>query len=674
MIERTDGPDGIVEIRCEAPAGKVNLITEEFLARLDALVSALEGDAAAGTARAVVFTSATPGVFLAGADVKAFVPVAETGDPDLVARKAREGQRVFSRLESLPIPTVAAINGVCLGGGLELALACSSRVAGDGEAVALGLPEVRLGLVPGWGGTQRLPRLIGPSRALGLILTGRSLSGRQAKKLGLVDRVAPAEGLDHAARDEARRLAGGETPRRPSRPWLDRTAVGRALVFALARRRTLAQTKGRFPAPPAAIEAVQFGLGRPLEEGLENEARLLGRLLVGDVSRNLVWLFLASRATGPAGSSGTTVSRLAVIGAGTMGGGIAAVAAMAGVPVRLRDVDASALARGMAQVRKRAVGAVKKGRLPRHEANRRELLVEASVDGAGFTRCDLVIEAVVEDLAVKQQVLREMERATSPRCIFATNTSSLSVAAIAEASSRPERVLGLHFFNPVEKMPLVEVVRGPATDDDAVAAAVGLARRMGKTPVVVKDTPGFIVNRILMPYLGGAMGMLAGGGTIGAIDGAMTRFGMPMGPFALLDRIGLDVAAKVADVLSSAFPDRAGDGRLLHGMMQAGLLGVKSGGGFYRYGRSGSRTGENPDAVRLASTLGGGQPPPDGEDAIAERLVGAMIEEAARLLDEKAVEGPEVIDLAMVFGAGFPPERGGLLRHADATGKGRFYS
>ncbi|HKY31162.1 MAG TPA: 3-hydroxyacyl-CoA dehydrogenase NAD-binding domain-containing protein [Candidatus Polarisedimenticolia bacterium] len=669
MIDLSIGPDGIAELRFDTPGEKVNILTEASLARLSGLLGELERAAAAGTVKGAALTSGKKGVFLAGADVKAFVTVAAAGDPAAASAKAAEGQRIFSRLAALPIPTVAGINGACLGGGLELALACVSRIASDAREVSIGLPEVRLGLIPGWGGTQRLPRLIGPGRALDLILTGRTLDGRRARKLGVVDAVVPAEGIALAARREAARLAAGGRVRRA--PWdrLDRLAPLRPLVFAAARRRVLAQTAGRYPAPRAALEAVSYGLGRPLEEGLRREAELIGPLLVGDVSRHLVQIFLSSRAAASAGAAAADVRRLGVLGAGTMGGGIAAVAAMGGLSVRLKDVSAEALARGMRQVRALSSAAARRGRMPRHEADRREALVAPATDMTGFASCDLVVEAVVEDLEVKRRVLAEVERATPPACVFATNTSSLSVAAIAEGAARPGRVVGLHFFNPVEKMPLVEIVRGPATEDAAVEAALAVARRMGKTPVVVRDTPGFIVNRILMPYLGGAVELLAGGADPVAVDRAMTSFGMPMGPFALLDQIGLDVAAHVAGVLAAAFPDRGGETglKLLHGMAQAGLLGMKAGKGFYRYP---SRK-PSPELKALVAAAGGrtdgagGAPEPA---AVADRLVGVMVQEAARLLEEGSVDRPETIDLAMVMGAGFPPWRGGLLRHADARG------
>jgi len=679
VIDLSFGNDAVARIHFDTPGEKVNLLTEESLIRLRDILERIEAGCARGEVRGVILTSGKKGIFLAGADVKAFVAVARAGDALLAARKAREGQALFSRLAALPAPTVAAINGACLGGGLELALACTSRLAADGEEVSVGLPEVRLGLIPGWGGTYRLPRLLGAARALDLILTGRTLGARQALKLGLVDAVVPLEGLETAARAEALRLASSRK-RRASRgrgaPFLDAIPPARALVFALARRKILRQTRGHYPAPLAALEAVRYGIGRNLEDGLAREAELLSNLIIGEVSKNLVHIFLSSRSSGASSTDGASqscapIARIGVLGAGTMGGGITAVAALAGFPVRLRDVSAEALERGMKQVRALAEERARKGRLARHEAARREALVAPTVDSTGFSRCDLVIEAVVEDLELKRQVLREMESLTAPSAIFATNTSSLSVTGIAAASSRPGRVLGLHFFNPVEKMPLVEVVRGPATEESAVQAAVQFARKLGKTPVVVKDTPGFIVNRILGPYLAEALRLLAARHDITALDEAMVRFGMPMGPFALLDQIGLDVAAKVSDVLTAAFPDRGGDPRLLHAMMQAGLLGVKAGNGFYFY-RDGKIARQAPELARVLAAVHPGrasvhrQPSAAGA---AETLVDAMVNEAALLLGEEAVDRPDVIDLAMVMGTGFPPFRGGLLRYADSVGK-----
>jgi len=686
MIELYLDSEAVAELRFDTPGEKVNLLSVASLNRLSQLLDELAPQCAAGKIRAVLLTSAKKGVFVAGADVKGFVEVTRAGDRAAASTMIRYGQKLFDRIATLPVPTVAAVNGACLGGGLELALACAARVAGDSTDVTMGLPEVRLGIIPGWGGTQRLPRLLGVSRALDLILTGRSLTARQALKIGLVDAVAPPEGILAAARGEALKMAAGHGPRRPAWSLMDRNPATRALVFQLARRKAAAQTNGHYPAPLAAIEAVRASTKLPLKEGFGREAELVLPLLFSDVSRNLVRIFLDSRSGGTeaAAPAAARVERIGVLGAGTMGGGIAAVAAVAGVPVRLKDVSAEALARGMKQVRSLASSAARKGKLPRHEAALRESLVTAATDMRGFARCDLVVEAVVEDLGIKRAVLAEVEAATGPSCIFASNTSSLSVAAIASGAARPGRVVGLHFFNPVEKMPLVEVVRAPASEDDAVAGAAAIARKMGKTVVIVKDTPGFIVNRILMPYLAGAMQLLInsrGALDIRGIDAAMTRFGMPMGPFTLLDQIGLDVAAKVAGVLRAAFPDRPGDPRLLEAMQQAGLLGVKSGRGFYQYTQgkgSPKRAAPSPELTGLLAALSSGgapgpagpAPAPDAAD-IADSLVDAMVNEAAWLLGDGAVEGPAVIDIAMIFGTGFPPFRGGLLRHADAVGPRR---
>ncbi len=675
--------DGIATIRFDTPGEKVNLLTEKSLELLAQILDRLEAPPGRESLRGVLLTSGKPGTFLAGADVKAFVEVAGTGDARLAASKAAAGQALFSRLAGLPVPTLAAINGACLGGGLEMALACTARIAADSLEVKLGLPEVKLGLIPGWGGTQRLPRLLGASRALGLILTGRNLTAHQAKRVGLVDAVVPAEGIEAAARAELLNLISGRRPRRPRKAFLDSNAATRALVFRRARKKALEQTRGHYPAPLAAIDTVRYGLGRGLREGLAREAQVVGELMVGAASRNLVGLFLAGRASASQPDSPgkpAPIERIGVLGAGTMGGGIAAVSALSGIPVRLKDVSAEALARGMAQVHRLAEDRARKRLLPAHEVLRRRALVAPTVDSSGFSRCDLVIEAVVEDLDIKRQVVRQVEELTRPETIVATNTSSLSVAEIARGSSRPGRILGLHFFNPVEKMPLVELVRTAATDPSAVEAALRFARRIGKTPVLVRDTPGFIVNRILSPYLSLAMMMLGSSGRAGqvrVIDQAMERFGLPMGPFELLDRIGIDVALKVSGVLEAAFASRpgwAGDGRLLGAMVRAGLVGAKVGRGFYRHdARKGRPRALSPELQGLLPSVkdGSGRGAPRGREEIATILVDSMVNEAAHLLGEGAVERPDVIDLAMVFGTGFPPFRGGPLRHADAVGRDR---
>jgi len=663
---------GIATILLDSPGEKVNVINPEVLT---ALGEALAYFMRRGDVRGLVVASAKPGVFIAGADVRL---IASVGTIEEARGKSINGQIVFQALANAPFPSVAAISGACLGGGLELALACTARAAADADEVQIGLPEVKLGIVPGWGGTQRLPRLIGLPPALQMILTGRSLSAREALRAGLVDVVVPAERLLARSRlllssIRAARAGGSSSWTVPSRKKL--APAGRLLLHPPLRNLVLARAAAQarktagshYPAPFAALDAVGWGLARGLDGGLNREADLVGRLVVGDVSRNLVRIFLASR--GGESEAGPPIAHrevrsIGLLGAGVMGGAIAAVAAGKGIPVRLRDVAAAPLARGLTEAHAILTGRGSRRR-PEAWTLSRFMKISPTTRLDGFANVDLVIEAVVEDLEVKRSVLSEIEKRVADTCVLATNTSSLSVAAIATALRIPSRFVGLHFFNPADRMPLVEIIRGPATSPAAVAAARSLAKRMGKTPIVVADAPGFVVNRLLMPYLAAALRFVAAGGGVSEIDRALVRFGMPMGPIALLDQIGLDVAAKVSKVLSAAFSDHLPSDRSLEALAQSGWLGAKSGAGFYTYA-GGKRGALHEKAVALVRQVGrhaGG-----AEPAPAQLVLYPMINEAARLLDEEVVDDPRTIDVAMVFGTGFPPFLGGPLRWADAEG------
>lgn len=661
--------DGIAEVRFDTPGEKVNLFTPGALAALEDAFSFLgrhEG------LRGVLLASGKPGVFVAGADVKliASVKTEEEG-----RGKALAGQMVFGKLADLPVPTAAAIAGKCLGGGLEIALACRYRVAGDSEDVQIGLPEVKLGIVPGWGGTQRLPRLVGLPAALGMILAGRTVDARRARKMGLVDAVVPVERVEA----EARRMLLAAPPRTPpplsrriTLAWPARTVILSRAATAAARR-----SGGHYPALPAALDAVGTGLSRGMDEGLLREASQLGRLVVGSASRNLIGIFLSSRG-GPSQPEGREARETAVLGAGVMGAAIAGLAASKGFGVRLRDLAEGPLEKGTTAARKIVERERRKGRSSRWIASRIQLL-RPTVSLAGFGALDLVVEAVVEDLEVKKKTLSEIEERVPEDCLLATNTSSLPVDSIASALKRPERLVGLHFFNPAEKMPLVEIVRGRRSSSEAVETARRFAARLGKTPVVVRDAPGFVVNRLLMPYLAEAVRMVAEGASPVRVDSLLKAFGMPMGPLALLDQIGMDVAAKVAGVLEDAFApgERENGGsvprRGLHALAEAGWLGVKSGRGFYVH--RGRHRSPHEEALSALRELGrGGIFTPKDDETVIRRLLFPVINEAARVLADGIAPGPGEVDLAMVFGTGFPPFRGGPLRWADTLGPGEIFS
>jgi 3-hydroxyacyl-CoA dehydrogenase / enoyl-CoA hydratase / 3-hydroxybutyryl-CoA epimerase len=662
--------DGVAWLVFDRPGSRVNILTSGVMQRLDALLGELEQAAAANRVRIVIIRSGKDGNFIAGADVS---EIAGITDPAEGEEKARAGQQVLTRLERLPLPTIAAVDGSCLGGGTELILACAYRIASDRPETKIGLPEVKLGIIPGFGGTTRLPRLVGIRAALDIILPGRSVDARKAQRIGLVDERVPTPALYARAvalaDERATVRRGGTRKRGVAERALEGNPAGRALLFRQARKQLLKQTKGHYPAPLEALQTIQRSHGKSLERALELEAQAVGRLIGGDASRHLLHVFSlmeASKKASPPGAEARPVERAAVLGAGVMGGGIAQLLAFNDIAVRLKDVRTEGLAQGLAHARSVFDAAVKRRRLHRRDAQRKLDHISATLEYTGFGHVDVVIEAVVERMDVKQQVLREVEQRVDVGCIIATNTSSLSVSAMQQALERPANFCGMHFFNPVHRMPLIEVIRGAATSDDAVATVFALARRLGKTPVIVRDGPGFLVNRILAPYMNEAGWLLADGAGVEEIDRAMTSFGMPMGPLRLLDEVGLDVARHAGQVMYEAFGERLRPSTPLLALETSELLGRKGGRGFYLYDGD-RKTEPNPD---LARTLGIA-PASDGaleRSEVQDRLVLAMVNEAARALADSIVESAGDVDLGMIMGTGFPPFRGGLLRYADDRG------
>ncbi|HEX6133245.1 MAG TPA: 3-hydroxyacyl-CoA dehydrogenase NAD-binding domain-containing protein [Longimicrobiales bacterium] len=663
--------DGVAWLVFDRPGSRVNILTREVMTRLNDLLGEIERAARAGRVRAVVVRSGKDGSFIAGADVQ---QIASITDPAEGAAGAAQGQALFRRLDLLPVPSVAAVDGVCLGGGTELILACDARIASDRSETKIGLPEVKLGIIPGFGGTTRLPRVVGLREALGIILTGSTVSARKAQRIGLISERMHQGVLYERARALALELANGRRPPRARRSLLaralDDTPVGRRVILAQARRQVLKETGGHYPAPLRALDVIRESASLPLDAALKVEARALGDLIVTDVSKNLIHVFQlleGAKKAGPAGVRPQPVDRVAVLGAGVMGGGIAQLLAYRGLDVRLKDIRADALGLGLRHAREMFDRLVKRGRLDSRDAQRYMDAIAPTLDYTGFGAADLVIEAVVERMDVKQQVLRETESNARDDCVLTTNTSSLSVTAMQSALARPARFAGMHFFNPVHRMPLVEVIRGADTSDDTVATVIALTRRLDKTPVVVTDGPGFLVNRILAPYLNEAAWLLADGASIVQIDRTLKRFGMPMGPLRLLDEVGLDVARHAGAVMSAAFGERLAPPPTMTALEATDLLGRKGGRGFYTY-EGGREKGVNEDIYRhLGATVPAERrdlPP----DEILDRTLLAMVNEAARVLEDGIVASPGDVDLGMITGTGFPPFRGGLLRWADSLG------
>lgn len=659
---------GIALVWFDDPARKVNLLNSESLAALRRVLDTLRQRSDHAFPRALILLSGKEEQYIAGADVAEFDRLT---DPIDAEAKSREAQQLFEEFSLLPYPTVAAINGPCLGGGTELALAMGYRVASNARKVAIGLPEVQLGIMPGFGGTQRLPRLIGLVPSLDLLLTGRSLDSRRAYRVGLVDAVLPLERFPERAIQWTEALL--QDPRAVKRHGpplalriIETIAPLRATILAQAHRNVLRHTRGHYPAPLEIIRVLRATWGVPSAEGLKTEREAVAKLLFTSESRNLRRLFMLREEAKrkPETHRARTVNHVAVMGAGTMGGEIAHLFSSRGARVRLRDLKPEPLLRSLAHARSLYEREVSRGRLTKAEMERALGRIEPALDLSGIKLADLVLEAVVEDLPVKQALFRELETQVPDRCVFATNTSSLSVRAMARGLKSPGRVVGMHFFNPASRMPLVEVICTEISDAAAVETVIALTRRLGKTPVLVADAPGFLVNRVLMPYLAEAVALVERGQPVRAVDRALRDFGMPMGPLELLDEIGLDVARKVAHVLRDAFGDRMPPVTLIDRLVAAGELGKKTELGFYDY-EGGRRKGVN-SSIEPATPVEG----PLSAGRIIDRLVDAMVNEAALALEEQVVGRPDDVDLAMVLGTGFPPFRGGLLRYADAMGIG----
>ncbi len=656
------GSDGVLVLTLDVPGEKVNTLSRRLIGGFEALLDGIEKDTAV---RAVVVRSGKPDSFIAGADIKDFTAIGSAEEAEALSR---EGQAIFGRLEGARVPFVAAIHGTCLGGGTELALACRYRVASDDPRTALGLPEVMLGLLPGAGGSQRLPRLVGLAPSLDLILTGRSLRAKKALAVGLVDEVCPPPVLLEVARRAAAGLAEGRLrPRRGGLRLGERLL--RPVVFSKARSSVLQKTGGHYPAPLEAIEVVRQGTAATLAEGLRLEAAAFGRLATTQASRNLVSVFFATQeikkdAGYPEGTRAAEVRKLGVLGAGLMGAGIAAAAAETGVPVRMKDASQEALGRGLAYARGLLEERVRRRSLTRLEAQQRMDRLSPTTDYSGFRRADLVIEAVFEDLDLKRRVLAETEAATREDCVFASNTSSIPLCSIAEGCRRPEQVLGMHFFSPVHKMPLLEVVTTSRTSAVALATAVAFGRRLGKHVIVVRDGPGFYTSRALAAYVNEASWLLDEGLEVETIDKAATAFGFPVGPVTLLDEVGIDVGAKVAKVMHTHFGERMAPPPSMERILADGRQGRKNKRGFYTYDGGKKRV----DASVYALLPGGSRRAPGDPAAIQERLVFAFLNESALCLQEGILRSPRDGDVGAIFGLGFPPFLGGPFRHLDHLG------
>lgn len=669
-------PNGsIAVVEFDLVGEKVNKFSTPVMTRLKEVLEELSKS----SYKAVVFKSNKKNIFIAGADIE---EIERMTKPEEYEAAVKGGQDVISMVEDLPMITIAAVNGACMGGGTEFILACDYRVASEDKSTRIGLPETQLGILPGFGGTIRMPRVVGLQAALDIILAGKAVNSKKAQKIGLVDKVVHANLLEGFAIKWAQELVneGGRKRRKVFQPKsaMDKfleSAVGRNIVFKKAREGVMKATKGHYPAPLKALEVIQKTYGMSdRDAAMKIERDGFCELGPTAISKNLIHVFylteLVKKQNGVPGVQVTpkAVNAMGILGAGTMGGGIAYVAADKGIQVRMKDLNPEALGKGLKHASDLWGKLVKRKAIDSYQFKQKMDAVSVTTDYSGFKTLDVVVEAIVEDMGIKQKVIGETAGYMRPDAIIATNTSSLSVTEMAKGHPRPEYFAGMHFFNPVNKMPLVEVIRGEKTSDETIATIYELSKKMGKMPVVVKDGPGFLVNRLLLPYMGEAAFLLQEGMNIETVDKAYVReFGMPMGPFELMDEVGLDVCLKVLKIFQKSFGERIELAPCMEALGNSGRLGRKNGKGFYTYSEDGKR-GAVDQTVYAALGLGAPTNPYDSKECI-ERGVFAMINECSRaLVNDKIVETPHEVDLAMIMGTGFPPFRGGLLKYADSIG------
>ncbi|MFH1208080.1 MAG: 3-hydroxyacyl-CoA dehydrogenase NAD-binding domain-containing protein [Candidatus Omnitrophota bacterium] len=653
--------DGIARIEFDHPEKEVNLLDTVTMLQLQEVLCAVQKRT---DLFAVLVTSAKPKIFIAGADIH---EIEGLTDREQMIEKTEGGKAILRMITDIKVPTIAVINGACLGGGFELALACKYRVASFSDGVKIGLPEVQLGILPGFGGTLRLPKLIGIVKALPLILAGKVVGAKEALKSGLVDRLFPEKTLLFQAIEFAKALISGqEKVVRQPLPWFfEKTPLGRMLVYHTAKKNALKQTRGFYPAPLKVIEVVRKSYRLSVDQGSRIESEGFADLAGTEVSKCLIRLYFLNERYKKFPWTDLKlrpepVLQAGVIGAGVMGGGVAQLLSNRNIPVRVKDINTDALGGALREAYRLYSESVRKKRMKPFERDRKMCLISAGLTQEGMRRCGFIIEAVVEDLGIKQKVFRELGEITGSGTILASNTSSLSINEIAKVTSHPERVIGLHFFNPVNRMPLVEVIPADVTNQETIERTVQFARELGKTVIIVKDVRGFLVNRILVPYLNEAGYLMEEGVSPQQIDSVAKRFGMPMGPGELLDHIGIDIGFKVAHILEVAYGTRMKVAPILERLKSKGFHGKKISLGLYRYKGKKMTPNAGLDLPKPARDI--------SDEEILKRLIYIMINEASRCLEEKVATEAGVVDIGMIMGTGFPPFRAGLLRYADDTG------
>jgi 3-hydroxyacyl-CoA dehydrogenase/enoyl-CoA hydratase/3-hydroxybutyryl-CoA epimerase len=672
--------NGIVHLVMDVVEDTMNTLKAEFAEQVSDVLAEIKSDA---SINGVILCSGKKDSFVAGADINM---INDCKTKEEVVALARQGHIIFSQIEQLNVPVVAAINGTCLGGGLELAMACHARVCSDNPKTALGLPEVQLGLLPGGGGTQRLPKLVGVQKALDMMLTGKQLRAKQALKAGLVNDVVPNSILIATAEKMA--LTGNFKKDNQNKKFksslvnkfLEGTSAGRNVVYKQATKSVLSKTKGNYPAPIKIINCVKVGMEQSSEKGYKIEAEHFSELVMSPESAQLRSLFFATtemkKEQGVAEVMPNSVSKVGVLGGGLMGGGIAFVTATkANIPARIKDIGHQGISHALKYSYDLLNKKVKRRFMRSSEMQKQMSMITGCIDYSGFKEIDLVVEAVFEDLALKQNMVVEIEQQTKESTIFASNTSSLPISNIAKKAQRPENVIGLHYFSPVDKMPLVEIIPHEGTSDKTISTTVAFAKKQGKTPIVVKDKAGFYVNRILAPYMNEAAILLLAGEPIDKIDKALVNFGFPVGPMQLLDEVGIDVGAKIGPILQADLGERFAAPSAFNKLLDDGRLGKKANKGFYLYGKQvnkglkrvfkhkGKQVDESIYTLLNIKPLGS-----LSADEIAKRCTYMMLNEAARCVDEGVVRNPRDGDIGAIFGIGFPPFLGGPLRYIDSIG------
>jgi 3-hydroxyacyl-CoA dehydrogenase/enoyl-CoA hydratase/3-hydroxybutyryl-CoA epimerase len=617
-----------------------------------------------GNVKGLIFFSHRPGVFLAGVDISVINSLKTESE---ALRALDEAHSIFNALDDLKMPTAALVDGVCLGGGLELALTCKKIFISDSPKTALGLPEVMLGVLPGFGGTYRLPRKVGLPTALDMILTGKQIKGKKNLHLGLADAMLPVERMKEMAPDYLLKKKG---KKKSVKEEIQAAAMDnfltRKIIFQKAREKVMETSKGFYPAPLKILEVLEKGAGKPRADYLGMEAEAFAELSQSIQSKNLQHIFFLTDASKKVENKDElpSVKRGAVLGAGVMGGGIAWLFAQNNQAPIMKDLTQEALELGLKQASQNFSGAVKRKRMSQDDFNRKMRSIEPTLNFEAMKSADLVVEAVVENMDIKKKVFTEIEGYVRPDCILTSNTSSLSIEEMSKALKDSGRFAGLHFFNPVNKMPLVEIITHEKVKPEVVQTLLKWALEVKKTPIVVKDGPGFLVNRILAPYLNEAAFLLEEGVSIETLDEAALNFGMPMGPCRLMDEIGLDVCVKVGKIMHDGLGERATPSSLSTKLYEAKLLGKKNGKGFYLYDEKGKVTGKNPEVVKLLPNKKGQR----DEMTLQMRLFLPMVNEAAYILADRICDKAATVDIGMIYGTGFPPFKGGLLRWADQEG------